>query len=807
LFDPARNSFTLYTEKGGLSTEFIKGITEDEKGNLWISTSNGLTKLNPETKEYKKYNTSDGLQGLEFEANAYLKTRDGQMFFGGVNGFNSFDPEQIRFNHFVPPVYITGFQVFYKTMTPGEKNSPLKSDISLTKELKLSYKQSTLSFGFTALNFTASENNQYAYKLEGLDNEWIYTGTERKATYTNLAPGTYTFKVKASNNDGIWNQEGTAISIIITPPFWQTWWFTTLLILGIMAGIFALFGWRRRLELRKLEEKKKEEMHQMQLQFFTNISHDFRTPLTLILGPLEKLKKEDTQSAFSHYYKMMHRNALKLLSLVNELMDYRKTASGALKLNVMPGNLNLFLNEIAEEFSGMAEEKQAKFSLLIPENLPTVWFDRQVLEKIVTNLVSNAFKFSPDGGNIDVEVLTSLKAFKPSFKNELILKSNYKGKQYMFIRIADNGMGISKESMNHLFERYYRINDTIMGSGIGLAFVKTLTFLHKGNIYVYSEQHKGTEIIIGLPVSKTDYRKEERWKSGQGPGLQLESVQWKQELHVPFEEDTNVPVKVPGKRVQNKPYILVVEDNDELRSFVKNSLQPLYNISEARNGAEGLAKAGEEAPDLIISDVMMPGMNGIEFCKHIKENIQTSHIPFLMLTAKDALESKIEGAESGADYYFTKPISIDLLLLNLRNIFEQGQKLKERYLKDHQTGAIELAHSSKDKAFIDQLLTIIESQLSNPEMDVEYICTQMGMSKTKLYQKLKGITGQSIGEFVRTTRLKKAVQIMSEEDVSLTDVMYRVGIQTQSYFTKAFKKEFGKTPSQFLQEMKTNAHV
>lgn len=801
LFDSQKNSFSLFTDKAGLSTEFIKGMTEDDQGNFWISTSNGITQFNPENLSFKKYNTADGLQGLEFEANAYLKTRDGQMYFGGVNGFNCFYPENIKTNTFIPPVYITDFQIFNKKIIAGEKDSPLKTDISLTDKIRLSYKQSTFSFGFAALNYTALENNQYAYKLEGWDDDWNYVGNERKASYTNLSPGNYTFRVKASNNDGVWNENGPSILITITPPFWETWWFRALFIITIVSAITAFYQFKRRLELRKLEESKREEMHQVQLQFFTNISHEFRTPLSLILGPVEKLQKEDPQSSNNHYYKVIHRNANRLMNLINELMDFRKSEAGVLKLHVMPGSISPFLNEIYEEFAEMAIQKNMKFNVNVPEENKEIWFDRQVLEKIAINLISNSFKYTADGGTITVEVLESLDHFKPSFENQLILKNEYNGKKYMYLRMADNGIGISKDSIAHLFERYYKITESHLGSGIGLAFVKSLTFLHKGHISVYSQRNKGTEIILSIPVDKDDYTAEERWmNNNKETGARLESIHSKYE-HDPGFFDEKALLSEEETELSSAPRILVVDDNEELRIFLRESLAPYYHITEATDGHSGLAKAKEEFPDLIISDVMMPGMDGIEFCRLIKEDIETSHIPFLMLTAKDALESRIEGVESGADFYFAKPLSIQLLTLTIRNILCQKQKLKERYFKDHYAEAKDLVHTRKDKEFMDQLITIVESHLTNPEMDTDYICMQMGMSRTRLYQKIKNISGQSTGEFIRTIRFKKAAQLMTHQDISLTEVMYSVGIQTQSYFTKAFKKEFGKTPSQFLKEL------
>jgi ligand-binding sensor domain-containing protein/signal transduction histidine kinase/DNA-binding response OmpR family regulator len=828
LFDPIRNNFRKYTVKAGLANEFIKGITEDGQGNLWIATSNGLTRFNPEANSFKKFNTGDGLQGLEYEANACLKSRDGEMFFGGINGFNSFYPGNIKTNPFIPPVYITGFQIFNQKINPGEKGSPLSADITLTKEIILSYKQSSFSFNFAALNFTIPENNEYAYKLEGLDKDWNFVGKEKKSSYTNLDPGDYTFRVKASNNDGLWNEEGAAVKIIITPPFWKTAWFTILLIAAALAALYFLYKFKTRLKLKELEERKREEIHQVQLQFFTNISHEFRTPLSLITGPLEKLMKENIRPSIQHSYATMHRNAQRLLSLINELMDFGKLESGALRLIVMKGNLNSFLHEIADEFREWAEQKEIEFSLnfdssgfppatnavsadgtLFVNFRPETWFDRQVLEKIVLNLLHNSFKYTKTGGQISLEILPSLSAFKPSYANELILKNDFRGSAYAYIRVADNGIGISKESIRHLFERYYRITDSHLGSGLGLAFVKSLALLHKGDVFVYSERLKGTEIIIGIPVAESDYEKDEkRLVSFAAGDVRLEGIDDGRVTAVRKEEEI-IPshprvFSEEGETNRRSPTesILLVEDNDELRQFMKESLEPYYKVSEAADGKEGFAKAKEISPDLIISDVIMPHLNGTELCRALKQDIDTSHIPVLMLTARTALASQMQGLGAGADYYFAKPLNMELLILTIRNRFEQSAKLKDRYTRESHIEAMELVHSEKDKEFMTRLLEVIDAQLVNPDFDIEYLCSQIGMSRTKLYQKIKSISNQSIGDFIRTIRLKKAVQIMTHEDVSLAEVMYRIGIQTQSYFTKAFKKEFNQTPSQFMQGIK-----
>jgi DNA-binding response OmpR family regulator len=479
-------------------------------------------------------------------------------------------------------------------------------------------------------------------------------------------------------------------------------------------------------------------------------------------------------------------------------MDFRKIESGALQLKVIQGNINLFIDEVAEEFAEMAEEKHINFIVKNTVQPADTWFDRNVIEKIILNLINNSLKYTKQGGEVVLEILDNLDNYQPLFENQLHIKSNYQGKRYVYIRVADNGIGISKESISHLFERYYRITETHLGSGVGLAFVKSLTMLHKGLIHVSSERHQGTEIIIGLPCDKDAFKPEELWgQSNEQGGTRLESISYKSDFALPV-----APVSVPEIPTLSK-HILIVDDNEELRSFLKDTLSASYHISEAADGYAGLLKAKEEFPDLVISDVMMPGMTGTELCKALKEDLETSHIPFLMLTAKNSIEAEIEGAASGADLYFSKPINISLLQINIKNIFEQRQKLKDHYSKDHQTELIDLVHSTKDREFMEKLLSIVNDHLINPEMDIEFLCSEIGMSRTKLYQKIKTITGQSIGEFIRSIRLRKAVEIMTREDVLLTEVMYRVGIQTQSYFSKAFKKEFGKTPSQYLQERNT----
>ena len=520
-------------------------------------------------------------------------------------------------------------------------------------------------------------------------------------------------------------------------------------LLALFATGFYFYRVKRKLEKQRYEEEKKEEMHQLQLQFFTNISHEFRTPLSLIAGPIEKLLKENTLSKETHTYKVIQKNANRLLQLINELMDFRKVESGILKLQVMHGNIPAFLEELSEEFSELASQKNIQFSLGENTAQTETWFDRQVVEKIIVNLLSNSFKYTPDNGSISLQVFTTLDNFKPQFTNELVIKSGYKGKDYIYFRVADNGPGISKDSLPHLFERYYRVSDNHIGSGIGLAFVKNLAQLHKGDIYVYSESKMGTEIIISIPCSKDDYSSNEIWPGRQNTNLvKLESLSPVM-VTASVQPGTNGEMAIPENSFLDT--ILVADDNDELRIFLREILEKQYRIIEATDGEAALAKIEAEIPDIIISDIMMPVMDGITFCRHIKTNIATSHIPFIMLTAKDGMDSRIEGTETGADHYFSKPVSMELLHLTIRNILSQKKKLKEKYQQDYSAEIKDLVSSSKDKSFIDELIAIIEANLSKPELDIDFVCTQVGMSRTKLYNKIKGITGQAMGDFTGHT--------------------------------------------------------
>ncbi|WP_207420655.1 hybrid sensor histidine kinase/response regulator transcription factor [Desertivirga brevis] len=805
LYNRKHDKFEHFNKGSALNDDFIKGILEDNQGLFLVSTLNGLVCLDPDKGTSRRFNTSDGLQSLEFEANAVLKTRNGEMYFGGINGYNYFEPGKIPTNKVIAPVYFTELFIFNKKITPNQDDSPLKDDLPFVSEITLDHEQSSISVNYAALNFTSPNNNQYAYKLEGFDKDWNYVGNSTRASYTNLNPGVYTLKVKAANNDGLWSPRMATLTITISPPFWQRLWFQLLMGALIFSIIYYMLSLRRKLELEKLEEKKKDEIHQMQLEFFTNISHEFRTPLALITSRLERLFKENDNNLLLPHIRSLFKNATHLLDLVNELMDFRKVETGALQLHVSKSNLNSFLNELTEEFTILAQEKKIELIVKKAPELTETWFDRQVMERVLTNLIHNSIKYTSPGGVLIIEIITS-PSVELSFQNRLSFNSDYHPLRSVAIRVKDSGIGITADSLKVLFERYYRITDAHLGSGVGLALVKSLVMLHKGNVMVSSEKNIGTEFIVTIPCSSDDYSdKEKRNSEKQVFNTNLESISGGSKSELFDQIEPGIIQEIDDSSI-NK-HILLVEDNPEIRSLLRDSLTPYFNISEASDGLEAYEIVKEHFPDLIISDVMMEGMDGIEFCKLVRENENISHIPFIMLTAKTSLEAQISGIENGADYYLTKPVSAQLLLQTVNNIFKQRQKLKDHYTRGHQVEIRELVHSAKEKNFMDKILEIIEKNIENPDFDTEFLCREMAMSKTNLYHKLKGITGRSISDFIRSVRLNKAKEIMVNEDVLINEVMFRVGIQTQSYFTRVFKNEFNLTPSQFLQELKQKDRV
>ena len=801
--DPDDLHYTVrsYTDKDGVFKD-VESMEMDDAGNIWMG-GNGLECLQPLTGKVIRYDKNDGLQGNSFKVGDSYKGADGVLYFGGIKGLNYFYPDQIRPNTIEARPVLTDIFI--------NNQRPLAPPIGYGSSLTLNYLQNNFSISFSSMHFANPLKCRYRYRLIGFDKEWKYTdGKDPNAAYSNLDYKPYTFEVEATNNDGLWSPTVASVGITITPPWWKSSpakMVYVLLIFMALLGIYLYqarwYRLKRELEVRAVNEKKREEMHkqreelyQQQLTFFTNISHEFRTPLTLILGPLEALISDNQNRALDTSYQLMLRNAKRLLNLISELMNFKKVTDSVIKLHVESRSVQQFCRSIAGEFQTLADNKGIAFQLSDHTTETTGFFDVQVLEKILFNLLNNAFKYTNPGGRVHFDIFEDLDNRKPSFSNEFkLLNETHRARRYLYFRIADSGIGISGDSLHRIFDRYFRVSAGHIGSGIGLALVKSLTQLHKGDIYVYSQRNMGTEIIIGIPWGEENYTTAEKGRSPISLDTQLE---FPDSFVLPPASENDAPT--PGRK-----RLLLVDDNRELRLFLRQAFENSYYIYEAEDGLSALELATANIPDLIISDVMMPVMNGIELCKAIKERFETSHIPFIILSAKDALDSKLAGMESGADYYFAKPLSIDLLRLTVHNIFEQSEKLKQRFVNNYLTDATELVHSEKDKKFFQELLALIEAHIEDPGLDVDFLCEHLFISRTRLYQKVQSTSDQSVAEFIRTIRLKKAIQIMTHEDVPMNEVANRIGLQSASNFSRVFKKEYGKSPLQYMQSLKKDA--
>ncbi|MEZ4992708.1 MAG: response regulator [Saprospiraceae bacterium] len=814
ILDDAKDGYSAvhFSIEEGAPSADIESMLLDEHGRVWMGTK-GISMFNPATETFRNFDINDGLQSNSFKIGAACKGASGRMYFGGTRGINFFYPDSIRLNEEKPKVVLTDLVINNASVNLGEKKNKwiiLDQSINESEWIHLSHLENNLSISFAALHYANPGKCNYRYKLEGFDEDWIATNAgNRKATYSNLDYGDYEFKVSASNGDGIWSDEVTSLRISVYAPWWQTglaYFCYALLFMLALGGIYyALIRWyklKQAYEISLLEEKQMKELHQIRLQFFTNISHDFKTPLTLILNPLENLLHQQVgERKARRYFHLMYNNAKRLLHLVNELMDFRKVETGAYRLDVRQADLEQTDRDIMDNFDEHALSKDIQFSFQSLRDSSESYFDRNVLEKILINLLGNAFKNTEPSGTVSLKLYDHYEQFHPEFAHSFKIKSEYRSDVYSWLHIKDTGTGIHKDHLPLIFDRYFSTNregGAEVNTGIGLALVRSLVLLHKGELSIYSEEGKGTELLIGFPNQARDY---DLARENNVPLSNETLYQTVQDELLNVDEVVAESLSFRDAQDAYRPRILIVEDNRELRDFIRDTFEKEFHVIEAGDGKEGLALARKEPPDLIISDVMMPKMDGITLCEIIKNDEVLNHIPFILLTAKSSVENKLKGVESGADYYFTKPVNIRMLQATIQNIIHSRSKLRELYVKNAFSKAREMAVNEKEKSFMENLVQIVEDNIENNDFDVDQLCREIGMSRTKLYNKVKNITGKSVGELIRSLRLKRAAQLLASEDVSVIQVMFRVGIQSQSYFAKAFKKEFNKTPSQFVKEL------
>ncbi|MBN1185952.1 MAG: response regulator [Bacteroidales bacterium] len=784
-FNVVKQEFTRFDLDNGLPNNTITSIEEDDEGILWISTKKGIFSLDPKTNNIKPLNLGRNSKINEFHINSSFKDINDRIYFGGLEGLIAFYPDKLSSENSHYNVKLTGFQLFNKDV-PIQENSVLTKQIGYSKKIDLKYDQSVFTIEFTALDFPFSDNCVYAIKMEGFEENWREIGTERSATFTNLSPGEYTFLVRAKGFNSDWNNDVTSISIEIHPPIYKTWWAMLLYIIIFIGLLFAFqrytFAWARlknNLKVEKINREQEAQIHQLKLRFFTNISHEIRTPLTLILDPLNKMLESGLGGVqVQNKLQIIKKNADRLLQLINELLDFRRMEMGKIKINVAEGNIVKFTHEIFLSFTEHAHNRNISYTFRAPDNKIMLMYDRQQLEKVIYNLLSNAFKFTPENGSISVSI--------------------EKQDNLVYIAVSDSGAGIPESQLPYIFERFYQNDESSSmkesGFGIGLTIAKELVELHSGSIEVSSKEKQGSTFTIILKQGEEHLAKE------------IISRDYKNSENIenytlePTPVIETIPIKEAPKNDFSGNTLLIVEDNTDLRKYLADNLSDKYKVLEAANGKEGIEIAKRSLPDLIISDIMMPIMDGMELCRNLKTDVHTSHIPIILLTARTAMIYKVEGFETGADEYITKPFSDKELRTRIKNLLNNRKLLRERYLKEAMLQPKDIVLTSPDEKFLNKLIEIIEKNMEEPEFKVELLTKEIGMSHSVIYKKIKALTGQSLIEFVRDIRLKRAAQLLKQKVLSVTEICYKVGFTDRRYFSQAFKKKFGQTPSEFANE-------
>jgi signal transduction histidine kinase/ligand-binding sensor domain-containing protein/DNA-binding response OmpR family regulator len=794
IYNAGNNSFQVFRKEDGLPDNTILDIAEDNSGHLWISTPNGISRVTYEHLPGKGYSINclnydrlDGLQEKQFNQNAALKTSSGELLFGGAKGFNLFNPAHLNINTYAPAIVLTGLQVFNQEIAAGEKignHVVLQKAIAETDEIRLKYDQNIFSLEFAALSYINTRKNKYAYRLAGFNDNWLYSdGSLRKVTYTNLDPGKYTFYVKASNEDGIWNEKGIAVNIIILPPFWKTplaYFLYALFVVCILIVARRMVIQRARtrfaLEQERKEAQRMHEVDMMKIRFFTNMSHEFRTPLSLIITPLERIIRSATEPSLQTQYQLIHRNARRLLNLVNQLLDFRKMEVHELKLHPTEGDIVHFVRETCYSFTDIAEKKQIRFSYNGPLQSLVTRFDHDKLERILFNLLSNAFKFTAENGEVAVEATIVKNAVGALLK----------------IKIKDTGIGIPAERQEKIFERFFQheVPGTMInqGSGIGLAITKEFVNLFNGTISVESQEFKGSCFTVQLPLKELASP-----VNFTGESTSRKAVETNENVA----ENKGAAVQPASRR--KKFTILLVEDSEDFLFYLKDNLGEYYNIITAVNGKEGWQKTLSGHPDIVVSDIIMPGATGIELCHKIKNDRRTKHIPVVLLTALTGEEQQLRSIETGASDYLTKPFNFEILLSKIKNLLLQQQALRKTFTKkvEVQHAEMNVENERTDEKFVQNVLKIIEENVSNADFSVEDLSRALFMSRSAVYKKLFILTGKTPIEYIRIVRLEKAARLLQKTNKTVAEVAYETGFNNPKYFSRYFKAQFGVLPSTY----------
>ena len=780
-------SYTLGKEEGFSSV--ILNVIEDQNHDIWISTLTSIYKIKVERGQDKyDFHVISYLSEAEIRQDDLFNfpsmvTRKNQLFFGLINGFITFSPENMIDNHCITSPLITSFRLFNVPVVSGEEyNGRVLFDkaLSYSDKVLLDYDENFITLEFSGLNYPNPSQTSFRYQLEGFDKEWtesLFENGQGRAVYNNLPSGEYVFRVSAAGNDRVWGPESEFI-IVIRPPFWDTLaariFYVILFVLIVAGFIYALNRRNHRKMVRMQQEealKQKEELDQMKFRFFTNISHELRTPLTLIITPLDMMIRRISDEAVKKQLGTIYKNAQNLLSLVNQLLDFRKLEMKGEKLHLMNGDMEEFISSAYNNFVPMAVEKHLNFVSQTVHRPLYMFFDSDKVHKIVNNLLSNAFKFTPEGGTV----------------NLILSTEEIEQRNYVRIEVSDTGIGISESDLPYIFDRFYQVGnqgDEKMGSGIGLHLVREYVNIHEGRTTVSSRMDRGSTFVVWLPMDlkpesgdifeeATDEKPDDKEKEASGLLLSADDSRRK---------------------------VLLVEDNKEFRTFLKEQLEDFYQIVEAADGEEGERCAIDENPDLIISDIMMPKVDGIELCRRIKTNMQTSHIPVILLTARTADDIKINSYEVGADSYMSKPFNFDMLMVRIEKLIEQQEKRKQEFRKNIEVNPSAITITSLDEQLIQKCLEYIEKNMDHPEYGVEELSRDLGMVRMSLYRKLQSITGNTPTDFIRSIRLKRAAQLLQGSQLPIVEIANRVGFSSSSYFAKCFKEMFGVLPKQYAED-------
>ena len=803
IYNPKTDDLDIISVENGLSSQFVTGIVEDDSKNMWITTAKGVTNVITTIDDksglfiYRcySYDDKDGLQNCEYNQRSIRKSSTGEILMGGLYGLNRHQPSQIKYNNVLPNVIFTDLLLFNEKIEISKEYNGrviLEKSVNRIESVKLEYEQNIFSVMFSSDNYVLPDKVKYMYKLEGFNDDWLTTNIG-KVTYTNLTPGTYILKVKAINSDGYIGDKESCLKIIVNPPFWLTGWAFFLYLIILMIVLFAarylvIKVERNRYKMDQIEQsaKKNQELNDMKLRFFTNISHDLRTPLTLIISPIDALIKEyKSDDILTDKLQMVQNNALRLLNMVNQLLDFRKSDVKGHTLSLSDGDIVEYIDNICTSFKSLSEKKNVHLTFFSSKQDLNISFDGDKIGKVLMNLLSNAFKFTSPGGRVDV----SLDVINDGDKDTLEIK------------VSDNGIGIKDADKEHIFERFYQVNHPEhTGSGVGLNIVKDFVELHGGEVLILDNVPAGSVFIVRIPVRypeqniKTNINDEIiGFARTSAEALNYDTAKVA-DAAINAENIIIDKKKVSDTKEDKRPLLLIVDDNEDFLTFLYDSLSQMYQIKLTVNGREAWESVSESIPDLIISDVMMPVMDGNQLCRLVKSGKNTAHVPFIMLTAKDSTESRLEGFSLGADEYLSKPFNMDILQLRIKKLLElRPRKMGAQIVPE--PSHIEI--TSLDEKLIDNAVKYIELNIANTDLSVEKLSHELGMSRVHLYKRLLAITGKTPIEFIRIIRLKRAAQLLRESQQNIAEISFQVGFNNPKYFSKYFKEEFGVLPSTY----------